>query len=545
MKNLDWLSPGNIFPPMEEAKRIGAYIDYDLMFDGDFYNVEEKHFKETLSNLNKIALKLGWTDSYCAVDYNYPQLISKKTADFICNAAPDILSGTADENGENPVQDEINTIRKKSKFDVKDTDVWIDVSRYGKCIIRVYGREGNDGVYGNFTIIHPGMVYKITDPEDDYETTAYAICYMDDDGTKLKAQIHYRGYYDEFLFAIKSAKNNELIYSTRYESANVPNNNSDMYFLVRDRVTGEIFRYDPYKITKLLQEKRGIKTGLSDFAILEIENIRSSDKQNGISDYEAVAPIVSSIQRTATQAQMVFDKFVIPTLVGPSELTNKYDAVHNQYFDDTESLMELGAFLGIPEDGTIPQFLEPDLTKLQTLFMQIDLNLKMLKEISEMGAAISSDDNVSGISTETMGARFQSIKSKSARLVTRNTSNFKKLFSLMSEIHGKKINEEDITIKWYDGLPQDEMKEVNIAMTLIQNGLSSRREQYTTRFEHTDEQFDQMWQDLQSENAELNAVSSILNPFGGTGTENQNAESANESETETEEQKPESEDETI
>ena len=62
MTNLEFLKAGQIFPPLSEAKRIGACADYDLMFDGNTYAVEEKHFKETLKNLNKLATLLGWTD---------------------------------------------------------------------------------------------------------------------------------------------------------------------------------------------------------------------------------------------------------------------------------------------------------------------------------------------------------------------------------------------------------------------------------------------------------------------------------------------------
>ena len=90
MTDLSFLSIGKTFPPIEEAKRIAECTENELLFEGNSHAAETKHFRETLSNLNKLALKLGWTDSYLAVELNFFKFMSKKTMDFVCGEYPDI-----------------------------------------------------------------------------------------------------------------------------------------------------------------------------------------------------------------------------------------------------------------------------------------------------------------------------------------------------------------------------------------------------------------------------------------------------------------------
>lgn len=522
MKDLNFLNEGQIFPPIEEAKRVGAYADYALMYDGDSYAVEEKHFKETAKNLNTLALLLGWTNSYCAVDYNYYQVISKKTMDFICGDWPDIMASNENDEIRQKEQEEIDLIRERTNFDVKHGDAWIDVSKYGSCPIRVYNRASTDSwaaaSVGTFTLLDPAMVYEITDPEDDYEIICYVICYLIPKEKKMKVQIHKIGYYDERIYAVDVASDTDIITSDRYVLANVPNTKQDMYLLVRDRLTEEIFRYQGLKLKKLISERKNIKTGLDSFAIITLDNVRKSDKITRTSDYDCISPIISSIQRTMTQVQMIFDKYTVPTIYGDPYMLTKYDSKGHKYED--ESVFEIGKFLGVPPNGMIPGILEVDVGKLQMYFNQIQENLKILKEVSEMGAALSSDDAVSGISTETMGARFQSVKAKARRLTTRNEGKIKRLFSLVSEFYDFKIPIEDITIKWYDGLPTDELKEVQIAQTKVDGGFSSHRHECTTRFNYTQSQFEDYWDEYLTELSDMNTVRSVGNAFNPFNPQN-------------------------
>lgn len=511
MYNLDFLNEGEIFPPLEEAKRIGSYYDYDLLFDGNSYAVEERHYKQTLNNLNRIAILLGWTESYIGIEYNYYKLITTKTADFVCGEYPDILASNVNEEIRKKEQAVIDKILRQTKFYEKQYDAFIDVSKYGNSYLRIYNRES----LGNFSIQSPAMLIRVVDEEDQYYIKNYVVAWFIENGKKLKVQIHDKNGYFERTYDCRPILETDVIdHYAQFESANVNNSKSSLYTLIRDRWTGEIFRYVGVKLGKFTETRKNLP--FNDFAIVELSNVKNSEKTYGVSDYSAIESVIANIQRTMTQVQMLFDKYTTPTAYGAPEIVENVGA---------ESVFEIGRFWGIPPDGTIPAFLEPDLTKLQQYFTQLQFNIDRLKELSEMGAVISSDVSVSNISTETMKAQFTAALKKAERLTTRNEDAIRHTIHLISMIgYDMKVPEDDIVIKWYDGLPNDEQKDVNIASSMIQAGLSSRKEQYINRFNHTDEQWEDMWTQLNDENTMISSISSIFNPPAPDNSNNSNSD---------------------
>jgi hypothetical protein len=247
----------------------------------------------------------------------------------------------------------------------------------------------------------------------------------------------------------------------------------------------------------------------------------NSDNTHGISDYVTIDSIVSQMQATMTEVQLIFDKFTVPTFYGSSSLTT---------YDGEEHVFEIGTFLGIPDGGTVPGVLEPDINKLQQYFTQLQFNVERIKELSEMGAALTNDTQLSNVSTETMKSIYSSALKKAERLTTRNTDAVKKLFHLLATDSGVDIAEDEITVTWYDGLPNDEEKDTRVASAKVQGGLSNRKEEYINRFNHTETEFDDMWTQWLSEQSDVNTVSSVgntFNPFDGSGNQ-----------TDTEAQKP-------
>ncbi len=507
MKNLDFLNVGQLFPPLEEAKRIGACTDYDLMYDGNTYAVEERHFKQTLNNLNRLARLLGWTDSYVAVEYNYFQLCSIKTADFVCGEIPDILSNVKEDADRGKQQEIIDLIRKEVKFDIKHYDAWVDVSRYGESYLRVYNRNGKN----TFTLQSPAMLFRITDEEDDYEVKNYVIAWLSENDTVLRVQVHSKGSYIKKEYSIRRAITDDLAGQNRYTIASGNNEKSDLYALLYDRMTDEVFRCRSFKIVEKLSESAPIETGLDDFAIIPLFNTMDSTRTHGVSDYDRFDSVVSQLQRSMTEVQLIFDKYTTPSMGVPVEALESCT-------ETGENIMEIGKAIGIPENGVMPQFIEPDLAKLEMYFRQIEFNVARLKELSEMGAALTSDSSVSNISTETMKATFTSALKKAERLTTRNTEAVKQLFHLLSAAgYGSAIPADDITVVWYDGLPNDEEKEVRVAASKVQGGFSNRKKEYATRFNGTEDDFDEVWTQLLTEENDLNTVraSGMFNPFGG------------------------------
>lgn len=516
MTDLSFLQEGKAFPPIEEAKRIAECVENELLFEGNSHAVESKHFRETLSNLNKLALKLGWTDSYLAIELNFFKFMSKKTMDFVCGEYPDIIVASGKKGERNPKQDVIDKIRKDTQFDEKHGDTWVRVPMYGSCPWRIY----RDGDRDTFTLVNPQNFFKIVSPEDPYKVTHYVITNLTyNENLKrvvLTAQIHEKGKYTTRQFLCKpfmgfpAGKINGMRY-VQYPSFNAEKSN--IYTLMLDRLTDEIFRWSPVVIEREITNEaaKPTLTGLDDFAIVEISNIKKADGIYSACDYADVESIVAAQQRVLTEVQLVFDKYTVPTGYGDADMVN-YDAAVGENF------FEIGKWYGIPKDGVVPGFIQPDLSRLETYFRKLEYLDKQLQILSEFGGVMGAGTVPSGIAVDTMKSMYTSELKKAERLTTRNTDKIKKLFSLLSKSYGTFISEEEISITWYDGLPNSEQADVTIAEMKIRNQLSTRREELRTRYNKTEEEIDELMEEAMQEQADFATFNAAGGGLGGFGS---------------------------
>ena len=517
MTDLSFLSIGKAFPPIEEAKRIAECTENELLFEGNSHAAETKHFRETLSNLNKLALKLGWTDSYLAVELNFFKFMSKKTMDFVCGEYPDItVSGDNQKRKgkKNPKQEIIDEIRKNTQFDEKHGDTWIKVPMYGSCTWRIY----RDGERDTFTLVQPQNFFKIVSPEDPYKVTQYVITNLAyDEKVKrvvLTAQIHEKGQFTTRQFYCKpfagfpAGKINGL----RYVQQPMYNTEkAHIYTLILDRLTDEIFRWSPVTIEQeITKNSEPTPTNLDDFAIIEINNIKKADGVYSACDYADVESIVAAQQRVLTEVQLIFDKFTVPTGYGDSSMLAE---------DPTgESAFEIGAFHGLTKESVIPGYLQPDLSQLEMYFRKLEYLDKQLQILSEFGGVMGAGTVPSGIAVETMKSMYTSELKKAERLTTRNTDKIKKLFSLLSKSYGTAIREDEISVTWYDGLPNSEQADITISEMKIRNHLTSRREELRTRYNKTEEEIDDIMEELMQEQSDFSTYNAVGGGFGGFGS---------------------------
>ena len=518
MTDLSFLSIGKAFPPIEEAKRIAECTENELLFEGNSHASETKHFRETLSNLNKLALKLGWTDSYLAVELNFFKFMSKKTMDFVCGEYPDITvsSNSRKSKGEkNPKQEIIDKIRKNTQFDEKHGDTWIKVPMYGSCPWRIY----RDGEHDTFTLVRPQNFFKIVSPEDPYKVTQYVITNLEyDEKVKkvvLTAQIHEKGKYTTRKFLCKPFVGvpDSKINGVRYVQYSMYNTQkANIYTLMLDRLTDEIFRWSPVVIEQeLLEEKKEDTTGLDDFAIIEINNIKKSDGVYSACDYADVESIVAAQQRVLTEVQLIFDKYTVPTGFGDIDMVN-FDAKVGENF------FEIGKWYGIPRDGVKPEFLQPDISRLEVYFRKLEYLDKQLQILSEFGGVMGAGTVPSGIAVDTMKSMYTSELKKAERLTTRNTDKVKKLFSLLSKSYGMTIPEDEISVTWYDGLPNSEQTDITISEMKIRNHLTSRREELRTRYNKTEAEIDDIMEEAMQEQSDFSTYNAVSGGFGGFGS---------------------------
>lgn len=518
MTDLSFLSIGKAFPPIEEAKRIAECTENELLFEGNSHAAETKHFRETLSNLNKLALKLGWTDSYLAVELNFFKFMSKKTMDFVCGEYPDItVSGdNRKSKGEkSPKQKVIDEIRKNTQFDEKHGDTWIKVPMYGSCPWRIY----RDGEHDTFTLVQPQNFFKIVSPEDPYKVTQYVITNLAyDEKVKkvvLTAQIHEKGQFTTRQFYCKpfsgfpAGKINGLRY---VQQAMYNTEKANIYTLILDRLTDEIFRWSPVTIEQeITKNPVPTPTNLDDFAIIEINNIKKSDGVYSACDYADVESIVAAQQRVLTEVQLIFDKYTVPTGYGDSDMLAFDEHVGENFF-------EIGKWYGIPRDGVVPGFIQPDISRLEVYFRKLEYLDKQLQILSEFGGVMGAGTVPNGIAIETMKSMYTSELKKAERLTTRNTDKVKKLFSLLSKSYGAAIPEDEISVTWYDGLPNSEQADITISEMKIRNHLTSRREELRTRYNKTEEEIDDIMEEAMQEQSDFSTYNAVSGGFGGFGS---------------------------
>ena len=425
--DISWLAEGKSFPPASEIERLADYRDHKAMFRGELDVVFEA-YKTRLRQIAEKFSVMGYApgDAEFGIDLNYFQLVSTKTMDLLAGDAPSV-SGA----------DGVDEIRTHSRFAKKLRTAICDASRYGDALVRVY--KDADGK-GNCTVISPQMWFPIVDRETN-EITAHCICWIEKEEVAFKrtrqvlnAQIHGKGYFDRSRFELKDGQaNNE----GRSQS-------------------GRLIRYDSYRIGGELPVEGNAreKTGLDDFAIVPYQNFVPSDSVYGISDYDVIVSIIAELQVRYAIEDFVLDKHSAPTPYGPSSAVR-------QNVDGSWSFAT-GSFVEVGNGEQPPGYMTWD-ASFQANHAQIEKLEKHLFSLSQMGAVLNDDAFGASQGFEALETRMTNAKLKARRMTDDLTDAVKKTIALMSQIGYARVDENELSVQWNDGLPTNEYRETDIA----------------------------------------------------------------------------------
>jgi len=484
--NLDWLQKGQAFPPRAEIARIRKYSDNTLLFQGDiapgFVNKEE--YVKARARIERVLN--NYSDMVCyPVDLNYHRLTSIKTADFVCGEKPIIsLKGTEDSSGVNDMLNDDNI-----GFFKKLYTAVIDLSRFGDGVLRVYKRKDNGK--NTVVVIDPRRWYKVVDEEDPTEVLCHVIAWVKEKPVttavseyELHAQIHERGRYIKRVFSL---------------AAGAPMDYTDPF-------TGQVFqRVTTHQIGNQIGPDTVVPTGLSDFAIVPLTGLITSDDIYGKDDYEPMDGILAEVWTRLGQIAIILDKHSNPDMHAP-------ESAFMQNAKGEWVLKTGGNCYITAPDETVPGYITWD-GQLTANFAKIDLLMKQLYRISEMGAVFEASESASNIAVETMKARFISALKKAERITNGIDGSVRKLIALISETGWKRVEANALNIEWCDGLPQDEGTEIDNATKLINAGLSTARRENVERFGKTQEAADE----IQAEVDEQRLAAAAAMGFGHGG----------------------------
>ena len=198
---------------------------------------------------------------------NYQQLLSKKTADFVCGEPPEIETET-DTDG-------LDAVLSSAGWHTRLYEAFIDVSRYGNAVLKIIGKR--------VTAVSPMYWFPIVDPADLKTVTQHVIAYPitpDARGqmTELYVEIHSVGSFEARTYGYDSVQ----------------------------KKIGE------------LRSSVNSATGLDDYAVQPLTNVTHSSSIYGIDDYSVINSIVAKLMWRLLCIDTVLDKHSEPSMAGPS-----------------------------------------------------------------------------------------------------------------------------------------------------------------------------------------------------------------------------------
>ncbi len=397
LTNLNWLGSGGAYPPASEKKRIERYKLHEQLFLSEHSNALKEHFHE-------IARKTRKKNYDVDTVINYQQLLSKKTADFVCGEPP-TLETEQD-------TDKLDKLLEYQRFDTRLYEAFIDVSRYGNAILKIVGK--------NITAVSPQYWFPIVDKSDLKTITQHVIAYPitpDDKGkmTELYVEIHDIGRIEQRTYSYDSDKS---------------------------------------EIGTLLDSKVE-QTTLKDFAVQVLTNVTHSGSVYGVDDYALINSIVAKIMWRLHCIDNVLDKHSEPSLSGPG-ISRSWDEEFKTYY------INLGNYF-VRDDTSVPdlKYITWD-GNLDSAYKEIDTLLTQLYTLSEMGQAfMEGGGGGSADSGTALKLRMVSPRIKAERLKSINTATVKSTLSILAHANGIPIDPHNLQITWNDGLPDDEVEETN------------------------------------------------------------------------------------
>lgn len=413
LSNLDWLKEGQIFPPEDERERLTRYAQNKLIYEGDHAQV----YAQQLRRIEKVVGNVSEIISYPIV-LNFQKKVSLKTADFLFQEPPRITA-----SGETK-QKALEEIIARSDLMGIGFQGAIDCSRYGTAVYKIDVEDGR----GRVNLSSPEYLFCVVAPDDRKCVTHYVIAYTYTEDIKGK----------EKNFLSTTVYTKKTYRTMKFEMA-----------------TG--LRAFNYTIGKKIKDTGEVQTGLSDFAVVPVHNMVTSDTIYGADDYNDLDSIVAELEVRTAQISKILDVFASPTVSGSAHALEA-DGAGGYTFNT-------GNFYARTDTEEPPLEYVTWNASLDSNFLQIERLLNHLSVISEMGPAIFNADITRGgqvVSGAALRKLYINVLSKVSRLRNAFDTCFKRVLATASEVSFPKIEPNEISITWMDGLPNDPMEEAQI-----------------------------------------------------------------------------------
>lgn len=470
LTSLNFLNKGEIFPPKSESDRLKLYEDNKKLFKGGHDEVYHEAFKR----IERVINDFGEVISYPVI-INYQKLFTLKLIDLLLGEEPKIKAKKADSAD----QGAIEKIKEKSDLINTSYMIGIDVIRYGDGLFYVY--KDVDG--GKIGFTQPPYWFPVVNPLNTNDILHHVIAYMqgEDDNQTLVCQIHSKGSYEQREYRLSKTMQG-------------------------------------YEISTLLRTNF-IQTGLDDFAVIQVSNLRTTDSITGYDDYTDVDSIISEILVRVAQISKILDKHATPSVSGPSSCI-EVDHITG------EAKLKMGNFFptDCKEDPEVKYITWEG--QLEAAFKQLELLINALYIVSETGATLLGEtDKAGNAATGTaLKLKMMSPQTKVKRIRMRFDPALKKAIKLCSQLGGKDVvnlTDTPISITWQDGVPTDEKEQAEIMASRTGNKPTISQKRAVMMLDDlTEEQAEEELERINEDEAALNPMAS--DPFGDKNGDQEN-----------------------
>lgn len=397
LTDLSWIAPGKSFPPKEEQRRIKDYEKHAQMFRGEYERVFGSHFAAK-------AIELRMRDARVSTIINYPQLLSKKTADFVCGEPPAIDIG----DDTDYLRDELDAM----DFSHTMYEGFLDVSRFGNAVLKT--------LEDRVSIVPPRHWFPVVDPFDRKKITHQVIAFVA--GKTIYVEIHQPGMYEKRVYDAQKS---------RVESGDI-------------------------EFGAMIGEPQIFETNVDENAVQILSNVTCSDSLYGVSDYGIIADTLRQLLWRIFCVERILDKHSAPSIVGPGSMIER-DQVTGL------PLLKTGNFFKRDSDQTpMPQYLTWD-GNLQSVQWEIEWLTNQMYTLSEMGAAFLEGAGKGEVNSgRALRLRMTSPLTKAKRIVGINDQTIKKVVRNVALSRGISIELKDISTTWNDGIPNDRVEDCEV-----------------------------------------------------------------------------------
>lgn len=423
LTSLDFLASGQTWPPAGETARLTIYQQNRHLFEGD----HELVFKDWVRLLREDQ------QATLEIVLNWPKRLTLLWAALLLGEPPRI--SVAD--GDSDKQDWLERINRDGMFVQTVFEAVIDMSRYGDGLLKARRDEGGHAVV---EAVQPSIWFPVVSRDNVRDIRAHVLAWTfsvpdgrDRVRTYLRAETHEKGRLTNRLF------------------------------LVRDgRIASEV---DLDTLADYARLEPVQQTGVNDFLIVQVPNLRTTDRIHGVDDYADLDCVLQELETRVAQISRILDKHADPNLYGPASAL-ELDPKTGQW-----AFKGGGKFFPVEPGEDAPGYVTWD-GQLDAAFREIDWLLEQLYVLSETSpAAFGQLKTGLAESGSALRRLMMAPLAKVNRLRVNLEPAVKRVLWLAAALEGLDLS--STHIEWQDGLPRDEMETAQIETARLSAGNTS------------------------------------------------------------------------